>query len=73
MNRAGGDGWRSWRVVPRVAGAALSVPVVVGFVALGAVVLVARGARDLARETWARLPGWRGRGRPRPPGQSDAA
>jgi hypothetical protein len=38
---------------------AISVPVVVGFVALGAAVVVIRSLRDVARETWARVPAWR--------------
>jgi hypothetical protein len=44
----------------------MTVPVVIGFVALGAAVIVARSVRDVTRETWARLPGVR---RPREPGQ----
>ena len=46
------DGWRPWQVIPRLAAAALSVPFVVGFVALGAGVLVGRSVRELAREVW---------------------
>ena len=60
MVRDGGDGWRPWSVVPRVAVGAVSVPVVVGFVALGAAVLVARSVRDVVREGWALVPSWRG-------------
>lgn len=37
---------RVWSVVPRIAGGALAVPVVLGFVALGAVVVVGRTLRD---------------------------
>lgn len=37
---------RVWSVVPRIAGGALAVPVVLGFVALGAVVVVGRSLRD---------------------------
>ena len=37
---------RVWDVVPRIAGGALAVPVVLGFVALGAVVVVGRTLRD---------------------------
>jgi len=59
MARDGGDGWRPWRGVPRLAAGALAVPVVVGFVALGAAVLVVRSLRDAARDTWARVPTWR--------------
>ncbi|HEV7733071.1 MAG TPA: hypothetical protein VGR62_12955 [Candidatus Binatia bacterium] len=36
----------AWSVVPRIAGGALAVPVVLGFVALGAVVVVGRSLRD---------------------------
>jgi hypothetical protein len=60
MARDGGEGWRPWRVVPRLAVGAISVPVIVGFVAIGAAVLVVRSVRDAARDTWARVPAWRG-------------
>lgn len=63
MSRNGSGGWRPWSVIPRVAGGVVSVPVVVGFVALGAVVVVGRSLRGVARETWARLPGLH----PKPP------
>jgi len=55
MAMDGEDGWRTWRVIPRLAGGVLAVPVVVGFVALGAAVVVARSVRDVGREAWARL------------------
>lgn len=55
----GGFEWRSWGALPRLAGSAMTVPVVIGFVALGAAVLVGRTLRVAARETWARLPGRR--------------
>ncbi|HJQ83582.1 MAG TPA: hypothetical protein VKA21_05880 [Candidatus Binatia bacterium] len=58
------DGWRPWEAVPRIAAGAISVPVVVGFVALGAAVVVLRSFRDVARETWARVPPWRAPQRP---------
>lgn len=51
-----GEGWRLWRVVPWVAGRMVGVPVVVGFVALGAAVLAARSVRDVTREAWGRFP-----------------
>ena len=74
MARDGGEGWRPWRVVPRLAVGAISVPIVVGFVALGATVLVVRSLRDVARETWARVPFRRsGSGPPREDSNSDAA
>jgi len=46
-------------MIPRVASGALSIPVIAGYVVLGAVVIVVRSARDLARETWSFLPWWR--------------
>ena len=74
MARDGGEGWRPWRAVPRLAVGAISVPIVVGFVALGATVLVVRSLRDVARETWARVPFRRGgSGPPREHSNSDAA
>jgi hypothetical protein len=42
--------------------------VVVGFVALGAAVLVARSLREVVREGWALVPSWRG-----PNGSGDRA
>ena len=59
MEREVGDGWRPWLAMPRIAAGAISVPVVVGFVALGAAVIVIRSLRDVARGTWARVPTWR--------------
>jgi hypothetical protein len=65
MVRDGGEGWRPWQVVPRIAAGAISVPVVVGFVTLGAVVVLVRSLRDVARDTWAVVPGWRSHPRER--------
>src|SRR5205809_7440751 len=65
MGRAGGEGWRAWRAVPRIVAGAIAIPVVVGFVALGAVVVVVRSLRDVARDTWARVPPSRGGARER--------
>jgi hypothetical protein len=65
MVRDGGEGWRPWQVVPRIAAGAISVPVVVGFVTLGAVVVLVRSLRDVARDTWALVPAWRGNPRER--------
>jgi hypothetical protein len=48
-----------WRAIPRVAGGIVAAPVVVGFVVLGAAVLVMRSLRDVAREAWALIPGRR--------------
>ena len=59
MIEEGGDGWGSWRVLPRIVGGAVALPVVVGFVALGAAVLVIRSVREVMRETWALVPGLR--------------
>jgi hypothetical protein len=73
MVRDGGDGWRPWSVIPRVAGGAVSVPVVVGFVALGAAVLVARSLREVVREGWALVPSWRGMNGSGDRANSDAA
>jgi hypothetical protein len=51
---------RLWRVIPRLAGTLLMVPVVLGFVALGTLVVVGRSLRGVAREAWP----WRGGGPP---------
>ena len=56
MNEVGGEGWGAWRVLPRLVGSAVTVPVVVGFVALGAAVLVIRSVREVVRETWSLVP-----------------
>jgi len=71
MVRDGGEGWRPWRLVPRIAAGAMTAPVVVGLVALGAVVVVVRSLRDVARDAWAVLPPWRGGARERP-GERDS-
>lgn len=60
MSSYGDGGWLPWRVIPRLVGGVIAIPVVAGFVALGATVLVARSLRGLARETWLRLPSRRG-------------
>jgi hypothetical protein len=49
-------GRRALSGVPRFASGVIVVPVVVGYVALGAGVLVARSLRSVARETWNHLP-----------------
>ena len=72
MTREGGEGWGPWEVIPRVAGGAVSVPVVVGFVALGAAVLVGRSLRGVIREGWALLPAWRASPRERRPRDPDS-
>ena len=73
MVRDGGGGWRPLRAVPRVAMGAVSVPVVLGFVALGAGVIVVRSLRDVAREAWAHVPAWRAATRGADHSNSDAA
>ena len=45
----GDEGSSGWGMIPRLAGGAASLPLVVGFVALGAVVLVGRSLRDVVR------------------------
>ena len=50
------SGWRPWRVVSYLVGGAVSLPVVAGFVVLGAGVVMARSVRDIMREAWTRLP-----------------
>lgn len=55
----GENGWRPWEAVPRLVGGMIALPVVAGFVALGATVLVARSLRELVRGTWSRVPGRR--------------
>lgn len=54
--------WWPWRLVPRLAGGVVAVPIVAGFVALGAIVVVGRSLRDVVLEGWARLPGLRAAG-----------
>ncbi len=63
MSRDGGDGPQPWRVLSLIAGGVVSVPVVVGFVALGAAVVALRSARDAAREVSGWLSVLRGNGR----------
>jgi len=48
-----------WALVPRLAGGAVTMPVVAGFVTLGAAVIVARSVRGVARHGWTRLAGAR--------------
>ena len=42
----------AWEAVPRLAGGALSIPVVLGFVVLGTAVVVGRSVRDGVRQVW---------------------
>jgi hypothetical protein len=56
MAKEDGEGWGVWRVLPRVAAGAVTLPVVATFVVLGGAVLVVRSVRTAAREVWTRLP-----------------
>ena len=47
------------RLISRLAGAVVAVPVVTGYVALGAAVVNGRSLLDTARQTWKRLPSLR--------------
>jgi hypothetical protein len=71
MSGDGAEGAQPWRVLSLIAGGAVSVPVVAGFVALGAAVVALRSARDAAREVSGWLSALRGNGRP--DDRSDAA
>jgi len=73
MSRDVGNGWGPLSLVPRVAGGAMSIPLVAGFVVLGAAVIVARSAREIAREAWSHLPAWRGTGEHDSGSETDAA
>jgi hypothetical protein len=53
------SGASAWEAVPRLAGGALSVPVVLGFVALGTAVVVGRSVRDGVRQLWVWGVSWR--------------
>ena len=50
-------GWSPGRVLEWLVVGAVSVPVVAGFVVLGAAVVAGRSARDLVRVAWGWLPG----------------
>jgi hypothetical protein len=63
----------AWQVVPRIAGGALSVPVVLGFVALGTAVVVGRSLRDGVRQVWTWSAGWRSPRREEPAPAAEAA
>ena len=53
-------GRQGLRLVSRLAGTAIAVPMLAGYFALGATVLVGRSLLDLARQTRGRLPGFGG-------------
>ena len=61
------------RLISRLAGAVVAVPVVTGYVALGAAVVIGRSLLDTARQTWKRLPSLRGSQRHHEPGAPKAA
>ena len=61
------------RLIPRLAGAIVAVPMVAGFIALGAAVLIGRSLLDVAGKTWSRLPSLRGRQRDEEPEKPKAA
>ena len=48
------------RLISRLVGAVVAVPVITGYVTLGAAVTIGRSLLDTARETWKRLPSLRG-------------
>jgi hypothetical protein len=55
MNAEHGDqGSHGWGMILRLAGLGASLPLIVGFVALGAVVVVGRSLRDVARVAYSR-------------------
>ena len=62
------------RFAVRVAGLALAVPMVAGFVTLGAAVLVGRSVREATRRGRMLIPWWRARRQDAPPAdQAQAA
>lgn len=73
MSRDVVNGWGPLSMLPRVASGAVSIPVVAGFVVLGAAVVVVRSAREIAREAWSHLPPWRGTSEPDQDSETDAA
>lgn len=57
MNKDGdGAEWRPWQILSLLAGGAVSVPIVAGYVTLGAAVVLGRSIRDVAREVWEHVP-----------------
>ena len=61
------------RLISRLAGAVVAVPVVTGYVALGAAVVIGRSLLDTARQTWKRLPSLRSSQRYQERGASKSA
>ena len=61
------------RLISRLADAVMAVPVVTGYVALGAAVVIGRSLLDTAREAWKRLPSLRGSQRHQEPHAPKAA
>lgn len=66
-------GWDATRILEWVIVGAVSVPVVAGFVTLGAAVVVARSVRELARTVWTWMPGRDAAGAPADGVRSNAA
>jgi len=50
VSRDDARGWQPWHVVSWVVAGAVSIPAVVGFVTMGAAVLVVRSVRDVVRQ-----------------------
>lgn len=48
--------WGSWSGLRTLAASVVAVPVVAGFIALGAGVIVGRSLLDVARVAWRRVP-----------------
>lgn len=61
------------RLAVRLAGLAVALPVVAGFVTLGAAVLVGRSVREATRRGRTLLPWWRDARRDEPTEESQAA
>ena len=69
-NDVAGEGLR---LISRLAGTVVAVPMITGYVALGAAVAIGRSLLDTARETWKRLPSLRGSQRHHEPRAPKAA
>ena len=61
------------RLISRLAGAVVAVPVITGYVALGAAVVIGRSLLDTARQTWKWPPSLRGSQRYQEPHAPKAA
>jgi hypothetical protein len=58
-----------WGAIARLAGTAATVPIVAGYVGLGAALVATRGLRNITSDSWDRLCGLLGQSAPtgRPP------